>query len=233
MTANSDSLRALRTNDLRRQHRHHDTRERVASVLQPQPLLIDVDAVCGQRLRVLVDQLPLDPLPFGRQQTGTEEVADVAQRRTVTGRLPVDGGDRVAAVGRREHQVVEPVVAMRHRHRTIATVDPAADATAEHVDQVERFGRKVLRVRWPGIPAPASPTARADGLRRRRRFGVPAIRSRAASGRPTGAVQPCQFEDRRARLDRWCSPRSDRPAGRAQGPRAPARSLRSRGSTRA
>ena len=80
--------------DLRGDHAHHDTRVRVASILLPQVVRSTATPYVGKCLAVLVDQLALDPAAFVGQHAGAEEVADVGDAEPVTGRLPVDGGDR-------------------------------------------------------------------------------------------------------------------------------------------
>ena len=63
--------------DLRGDDTHHDAGVGIASILQPQLVGIDVDAVLRQRLTVLINQFALDRASLFGENACAEEVADV------------------------------------------------------------------------------------------------------------------------------------------------------------
>ena len=92
------------------------------------------------------DEVALVDAPVVRQQARPQEVGEVAGGHLVARRLPVDDGQRVAAVGGAEHHVVEPVVAVGDRVGRPAQRHPALDAAAEPLPQLELLGRQVALV---------------------------------------------------------------------------------------
>ena len=115
----------------------------------------------------------------------------------MAGCLPVHRGDRVAAAGRLEHQVVEPVVAVGDGGGRFAPLDPRRDALAEPLDERDALGVEVLGVR--GEEAGQEHAPQHLQLRRVAR-GAPrqeldVVERRVA---PPRAVQAGQFDHRPA-----------------------------------
>jgi ornithine cyclodeaminase/alanine dehydrogenase-like protein (mu-crystallin family) len=125
-------------NNLARNHRHHNSTERLSAVLRPTLVeVISANPFREQSVVIALDEGTFVCSSHVRQQPGSEEVRQIGSWTSVRRRLPIDDGEGIPLLAEfAEHHVVEAIVAMRHNQvRLGCAVAPCPERTSKPFEQ--------------------------------------------------------------------------------------------------